>query len=168
MVPTLRLLPAWFNVRKFSLILKYEVKIDAVTCSRVHSGLWSIRILMLPHCWSLQSHVANTDPPLVPVKNNFSSVYWTGKSQYLGQIRDHLIGVGEKWIYIIGAWLMWQTWPGPAWDHKWNGTVLHFYKLHGTWRERGTLQEVLLNMKNIHLQLIYYFLTFYEGYQSYN
>ena len=64
---------------------------------------------MLPHCWSLQSHVANTDPPLVPVKNNFSSVYWTGKSQYLGQIRDHLIGVGtggtggEKWIYIIGA-----------------------------------------------------------------
>ena len=34
-----RLLPAWFNVRKFSIILKYEVKIDAVTCSRVHSGL---------------------------------------------------------------------------------------------------------------------------------
>ena len=112
MAPTPRLLPAWFNVRKFSLILKYEVKIDAVTCSRVHSGLWSIRILMLPHCWSLQSHAANTDPPLAPVKNNFSSVYWTGKSQYLGQIRDHLIGVecrGEKWIYIIGAWIKWHS-----------------------------------------------------------
>ena len=102
------------------------MKIDAVTCSRVHSGLWAIRIIMRLRCWSFSSHVTEHWHLIGAILNNFGRVYWTGKSQYLGQIRDHLIGVGEKWIYIIGAWLMWQTWPGPGWDHKGNWSYFTF------------------------------------------